>query len=68
MWFICTDDAGRPKLRMTGCNTGFQAALLVYPEERLSVAVLSNTWGNDSRSAEMVVDLPLRMAAARMGW
>jgi CubicO group peptidase (beta-lactamase class C family) len=67
-WFTNVDDAGRRYLRMTGSNAGLQAALVVYPEERLSVAVLSNTWGIGSRSAEMVVDLPLRMAAACEGW
>lgn len=63
-WSAGTDGAGRRFLRATGSNAGLQAALVVYPEEALSVAVLSNTWGIGSRSAEMVVDLPLRMAAA----
>lgn len=67
-WFLNEDERGRRFLRVTGSNAGLQAALVVYPEERLSVAVLANTWGIGSRSAEMVVDLPLRMAAECLAW
>lgn len=62
-WIVREDEAGRTFLRITGSNAGVQAALVVYPEQAVSVAVLSNTWGIGSRSAEMVVDLPARMAA-----
>ena len=62
-----TDEAGRTFLRITGSNAGLQAALVLYPEEELSVAVLSNTWGIGSRSAELVTDLPRRMAMACLG-
>lgn len=61
-WIVREDAAGRKLLRINGSNAGLQAALVVYPEHHLSVAVLSNTWGLGSRSAEMVVDLPARMA------
>ena len=61
-WFVREDAAGRRFLRINGSNAGLQAVLAVYPEHHLSVAVLSNTWGLGSRSAEMVVDLPARMA------
>lgn len=66
-WFVREDEAGRRFLRINGSNAGVQAALVVYPDHHLSVAVLSNTWGIGSRSAEMVVDLPARMAEACMG-
>lgn len=61
-WFVREDDAGRRFLRINGSNAGLQAALVVYPEQAVSVAVLSNTWGLGSRSAEMVVELPARVA------
>ena len=61
-WFLRSDEDGRPFLRITGSNAGVQASLVVYPQERLSIAVLANTWGIGSRDAEMVVSLPARMA------
>jgi serine beta-lactamase-like protein LACTB, mitochondrial len=50
------------KLPISGANAGIQTGLAVYPDRGLAVAVLANTWGNDSRSGEMVVDLPGRLA------
>lgn len=39
----------------TGSNPGVQAALAVDSERHISTAVLANTWGVGSRSAEMVM-------------
>ncbi len=65
-WFVGEDPGGGRRIRMTGANPGLQAGLVVYPEHELAVAVLSNTWGIGSRSAEMVN--VSRFAAACMGW
>lgn len=37
----------------SGANQGLQAGLAIYPIEKISTAVLSNTWGKGSRSGEM---------------
>jgi CubicO group peptidase (beta-lactamase class C family) len=52
-WF--GDDAGARFIYASGANPGLQAGLAVYPEAQVSVAVLSNTWGIGSRSAEMAL-------------
>jgi serine beta-lactamase-like protein LACTB len=53
-WFGDTDDRGRAFLFASGSNPGVQAGLAVYPQDKLSVVVLANTWGVGSRSGEMV--------------
>ena len=53
-WFGDKDDTGRTFLLATGSNPGVQAGLAIYPEEKTSSAILANTWGLGSRSAEMV--------------
>jgi CubicO group peptidase (beta-lactamase class C family) len=67
-WFVSRPGATHREIHTTGSNVGVQAGLYVYPEEQLVVAILSNTWGIGSRSAEMVTDLPQRIAAICMGW
>lgn len=44
-WHLATDAAGRSYLHGEGSNPGFQANLVVFPQQRLAVAVLQNTWG-----------------------
>jgi CubicO group peptidase (beta-lactamase class C family) len=53
-WFGAKDDADHTLILVTGSNPGVQAGLAVYPEENISTAILANTWGLGSRSAEMV--------------
>ena len=70
-WFV-TDTAGSPRrIHINGSNAGLQAGLFVFPDERLVIALASNTWGKGSRSAEMAgggaKDLPARIAAACRG-
>ena len=67
-WFV-TDTAGSPRrIHINGSNAGVQAGLFVFPDERLVIALLSNTWGKGSRSGELAGggsrDLPARIAAA----
>jgi CubicO group peptidase (beta-lactamase class C family) len=64
-WFA-GEDHGRRRIHMTGANPGVQAGLVVYPDDEVVVAVLSNAWGHDARSAEMVN--VRRFAAMCMGW
>ena len=61
-WFVA-DDSGERRIYITGAFAGTQAALWVYPESDLVIAVISNTWGVNSRSNEMVIDLPERLAS-----
>jgi CubicO group peptidase (beta-lactamase class C family) len=67
-WFV-TDTAGSPRrIHINGSNAGVQAGLFVFPDERLVIALASNTWGKGSRSGELAgggaKDLPARIAAA----
>jgi hypothetical protein len=66
-WFVRAASAGPRRLHITGSNAGLQAALYVYPDEDLVVAVLSNTHGVGAQSGEMVGDLPERLATLCMG-
>ena len=60
--FFAPKPGAERKLSISGANPGVQTGLAVYPQRGLAVAVLANTWGQDSRSGEMVVDLPRRLA------
>lgn len=46
-WGISTDKAGRKVISHTGGNTGSVCRLVVYPEQKLSIAIVSNTFGID---------------------
>lgn len=48
-----TDEQGRRYVYASGANPGLQAGLAIFPEQRVSAAVLSNTWGKGSRSGDM---------------
>ena len=52
-WFGRRTDTGERFLFVTGANPGVQAGLAIYPERRVTAAVLANTWGVGSRSGEM---------------
>lgn len=60
--FFAQEAGAERRLSISGSNPGFQAGLMIYPERRLSVAVLSNTWGVGSRSGDMVNALPKQLA------
>ena len=60
--FFAPKSGAEPKLSISGANPGVQTGLAIYPDRGLAVAVLANTWGTDSRSGEMAVDLPRRLA------
>jgi serine beta-lactamase-like protein LACTB, mitochondrial len=56
------DAVDRTMLFTTGAIEAYQAGLLIYPRERLVVAVVSNTWGIDSRGGDLVRAMPERLA------
>ena len=62
-WFVPKAGDAPRDLHTGGSNAGLQAGLFVYPDSDIVVAVLSNTWGIGSRSAEMVDALPRRVAS-----
>ncbi len=70
-WFVTTEaeDGGGAtrRLHITGAFPGVQAALYVYPDRQVVVAITANTWGVGSRSGEMVSELPRRLAALCCG-
>jgi CubicO group peptidase (beta-lactamase class C family) len=60
--FFASEPGKERRLTISGANPGIQAGLMIYPERRLVVSVLSNSWGFGSRSGEMASDLPKRLA------
>jgi CubicO group peptidase (beta-lactamase class C family) len=59
-WFI-DEDGGRPRLSHHGETSGFTNAIVKYPEQRLTVIVLTNRAGGEPwRLAQQVADLWLR--------
>jgi serine beta-lactamase-like protein LACTB, mitochondrial len=60
--FFAPKAGAERRITISGANPGVQTGLAVYPDRGLAVAVLANTWGIDSRSGEMGVDLPRRLA------
>jgi len=55
-WFPRADPPRR--ISVSGSNAGVQAALTVWGDEDLVVAVLANSWGKGSRSGEFMDDGP----------
>ena len=60
--FFASEPEKERRLSISGANPGIQAGLIIYPERKLAVSVLSNSWGFGSRSGEMTSDLPKRLA------
>ena len=52
--FGAVDSTAGSYISATGANPGLQAGLAIYPEHKIAVAILANTWGIGSRSGEMV--------------
>jgi CubicO group peptidase (beta-lactamase class C family) len=67
-FFVSDSTAAHRLLNIGGSNAGLQAALYVYPDDDLVIAVLSNTWGIGSNSGEMAGALLSRLASICMGW
>lgn len=65
-WFVGDDAVEGPSLRMTGGNPGRQAALAVFRQHDLVVAIVANAWGIGSGDLEMI-DVR-RFARLCMGW
>ena len=67
-WFVSDSTEVTRRLYIGGSNAGVQSGLAVYPDERLVIAIISNTWGKGSRSGELggsgLTALPARIAAA----
>lgn len=53
-WFVGSDEPMGVRLFANGSNPGLQAALGVFKEHDMVVAVLSNTWGKGARSADLI--------------
>ena len=60
--FFTAESGKERRLSISGANPGIQAGLMIFPERGLVVSLLSNSWGFGSPSAEMVSDLPKRLA------
>lgn len=60
-WIHGEDSQGRRTVYITGATPGVQAALYVYPEEKIVFAALANSWGRNSAGAELVIGAPQRV-------
>ena len=60
-FFTSAPDSER-RLSISGANPGIMAALMIYPDRGLTVAVLANSWGYGARSGDMTDALPKRLA------
>lgn len=53
-WFVGSDAPMGSRLYMSGSNPGLQAALAVFRDHGLVVVALSNTWGKNARSGDLI--------------
>ena len=60
--FFASAAESERRLSISGANPGFMAALMIYPDRGLTVAVLANSWGYGARSGDMTDALPKRLA------
>ncbi len=60
--FFASAAGSERRLSISGANPGIMAALMIYPERDLTVAVLANSWGYGARSGDMTDALPKRLA------
>jgi CubicO group peptidase (beta-lactamase class C family) len=67
-WFV-DEDGGRPRLSHHGETSGFTNAIVKYPEQRLTVIVLTNRAGGEPwRLAQQLADLWLEAPATTRTW
>ena len=52
-WFV---RGGSSRLAISGSNAGLQAGVAVWKDRDMTVAVLANSWGIDSRLRELMDD------------
>ena len=66
-WFVADSTVPERRIHINGSNAGVGSALFVYPDSRVVVAILSNTWGKGSRSGDLTgsqpAQLPSQLAA-----
>ena len=60
--FFVSAAGSERRLSISGANPGIMAALMIYPERGLAVAVLANSWGYGARSGDMTDALPKLLA------
>lgn len=66
-WFVKRDATGRKLLNTNGSYPGVQAELRVYPDDKLVLAILTNTRGLGSIDLEFVRGLPEAIVEACIG-
>ena len=66
-WFVQNDSTGRKLLNINGSYPGVQAELRIYPDDKLVLALLTNTRGLGSIDLEFVRGLPEAIVEACIG-
>jgi CubicO group peptidase (beta-lactamase class C family) len=62
-----SDGALGSVLRITGSDPGYQASLLIYPDRRIAVALLQNSWGLRATPPAEYADPVARMLSMCLG-
>ena len=60
-WFVADSTTPVRRFHINGSNPGVGSALFVYPDDRVVIAILSNTWGRNARSADLTGSLPAQL-------
>lgn len=66
-WYSYPGIEGKRRIYISGSIYGAQAAIQVYPDDELVIAIASNTWGKGENRSEIVADLPNRIASIMIG-
>lgn len=60
-WFVADSAQPERRFHINGSNPGVQSALYVYPDSRVTIAILSNTWGKNARSGDLTGSQPTQL-------
>ena len=60
-WFVADSTTPVRRFHINGSNPGVGSALFVYPDDRVVIAILSNTWGRNARSGDLTGSGPAQL-------
>lgn len=60
-WFVADSTTPVRRFHINGSNPGVGSALFVYPDHRVVIAILSNTWGRNARTADLTGSQPAQL-------
>jgi len=66
-FIVGSDSLGGTVLRITGSDPGYQASLSIYPDRRLVIALLQNSWGIRATPAPRFADPVAQLLSMCLG-